>query len=103
MVLEPVPAITGGQWQSTQQGPQNLRGGWGGGGGVLLIFAQTQNILSSVPVVCDGFFQPTEQIVKEDAAGLAVNIVSVASFPELLQVIGILHNLLKKKVKYQDG
>lgn len=61
-----------------------------------------QNILSSVPVVCDGFFQPTEQIVKEDAAGLAVNIVSVASFPELLQVIGVLHNLLKKEIKYED-
>lgn len=54
-------------------------------------------MLSRVPVVCDCFVQSTEQVVKEDAAGLAVNVVSVASFPELLQVIGILHNLLKRK------
>lgn len=63
----------------------------------LLIRGWTQKLRSSVPVVRDCFFQPAEQIVEEDAAGLAVYIVSVASFPELLQVIGVLHDLLRKK------
>lgn len=36
--------------------------------------------------------------MKEDAAGLAVNIVSIASFPELLQVVCVLHNLSKSKM-----
>lgn len=34
-----------------------------------------------------------KQIVEEDAARLAVNIITIASFPELLQVICILHYL----------
>lgn len=43
----------------------------------------------------DSFVQSTEHVVEENAARFTVNIVTIASFPELLQVICILQNLLK--------
>lgn len=55
----------------------------------LLLCIVLQNAVYS-PVLAGGLIQSTEHIVKEDAARLAVDIVTVASFPELLQVICIL-------------
>lgn len=43
--------------------------------------------------------QSTKHIMEENAARFAVNIITVTSFPELLEVIGILHNLLNQKVQ----
>lgn len=54
-----------------------------------LLYIVLQNTVYS-PVLAGGLIQSTEHIVKEDAARLAVDIVTVASFPELLQVICVL-------------
>lgn len=43
------------------------------------------------------FVQTTEDIMEKNTAGLSVNIVTVASLPELPQVIRIFHYLLTQK------
>lgn len=40
------------------------------------------------------FVQSTKCIMEENAARLAVDIIPISSFPVLLEVICILHNLL---------
>lgn len=45
-------------------------------------------------VVINCFLQSTEHVVEQNAAWFAVDVVSIASFPELLQIERILHYLL---------
>lgn len=44
-------------------------------------------------VLAGSFVESTEHIMEENTARLAVNIITIGSFPKLLQVICILHNL----------
>ena len=48
-------------------------------------------------VLIGSFVQSTEYIMEENAARLTVDIITIASFPELLQIICILHNLWKQR------
>lgn len=49
------------------------------------------------------FVQSTKQIMEEDATRLAVNIITVGSFPVMFQVICILHNLLSETAQIIAG
>lgn len=45
-------------------------------------------------------FQSTEDIVEEGATRFAIYIMAIASFPELLQVIGVFYDLLNQNIKH---
>lgn len=54
---------------------------------------------TSSPALLGGTVQSAEDVLEQDAAGLAVDVVAVASLPEMLQVAGVLHHLLETETK----
>lgn len=59
----------------------------------------TKQFISS-PDLARCCFQSIEDIVKEGATRLAIYIIAVATFPELLEVIGVFYDLLNQNVTH---